>query len=117
MGTEFRDAGRARQLAFEELAAVVQAHRGGVHAAAMSRFLFAHAREGRELVAVLSGCERAVFYSANARVLVAVGFDEHGVDHETATRLLDDLHEPAAWVAAQKGSLAWVHPRYRWAVA
>lgn len=114
MGTEYAESGLPWQGAFEELVAILQRERGGVHASVMAKWLFVHAREGRVLVAVLAGGERAVFYSPNARVLVAVPFDEHGVDRDSATRLLDDLHEPASWVAAQKGTLAWVHPRYRW---
>ena len=115
MGTDFADGGPPWQAAFEELVAILQRERGGAHAAAMARTVFVHSRDGRSLVAVLSDGDRAVFYSPNARVLVAVPFDEHGVDHGAATRLLDDLTEPASWVTAQNGTLAWVHPRYRWA--
>lgn len=101
-----------RQTAFEDLVARLQQLRGGDHAADVARHLFAHASDGRELVA-LAAADRAVFYDPAGRSLAAVPFDAHGVDATGSEQVWGPLADPATWVDASE-DLPWVHPRYRW---
>lgn len=106
-----------RKAAFAELAAAVQRCRGGAHAQEMAAAAFRHARGATVLLGLSAGGERAVFYEGNARTVVAVPLDDHGLDHAAAERLCDHLRDPTAWVDARGSEMAWVAPRYRWVLA
>ena len=101
-------------MAFAELSAAVQRLRGGAHAREMATAAFRHARGATALVGLSTGGESAVFYEGNARTVVAIPLDEHGLDHDRTERLCDRLRDPSAWVDARGAELAWVAPRYRW---
>lgn len=113
MGTD-RTTATDRQAAFAELAAAVQRVRGGAHAREMAAATFRHARGATALVGLSAGGERAVFYEGNARTVVAVPLDAHGLNHADAERICNRLRDPTAWVDARGGEMAWVAPRYRW---
>lgn len=114
MATDDRSPEVDRQAVYAELTGALQQLRGGVHARDMAAAVFRHATGSTALVGLLAGGERAVFYESNARTLVAVPLDEHGLDHAAVERLWNRLSDPTAWVDARGGDLAWVHPRYRW---
>jgi hypothetical protein len=116
MGTD-RTTASDRQAAFAELAAAVQRLRGGAHAREMAAAAFRHARGATALVGLAAGGERAVFYEGNARTVVAVPLDAHGLDHAGAERRCDRLRDPSAWVDAHGTEMAWVAPHYRWVLA
>jgi hypothetical protein len=103
-----------RQAVYADLASTLQRLRDGVHARDMAADVFRHATGSTALVGLTDGGERAVFYEANARTLVAVPLDEHGLDRPDTERLWNRLSDPTGWVDARGGDLAWVHPRYRW---
>lgn len=103
-----------RQAVYADLASTLQALHGGVHARDMARAIFRHATGANTLVGLGEDGERAVFYQANARTLVAVPLDEHGLHHDDSERLWNRLTDPTGWIDAHGETLAWVHPRYRW---
>lgn len=103
-----------RQRVYAELTGVLQQVRGGVHARDMAAAVFRHATGSTALVGLEADGERAVFYESNARTLVAVPLDAHGLDHADAEGLWNRLADPTGWVDARGEDLAWVHPRYRW---
>lgn len=105
------------QSVYEDLASGLRALLAGDRAAAAARALFRHTGDGRELVGVVGGGERAVFYDRDARALVAVPFDRHGVEADAAERLWGPVGDPATWVDANAGTVDWVHPRHRWVLA
>ena len=114
MGTDDRRPESDRQAAFTDLASTVQVTRGGVHAREMAAAVFRHTTGSTTLVGLIDGCERAVFYDADARALTAVPLDEYGLHRADAERLWNRLSDPATWVDAHANDLEWVHPRYRW---
>lgn len=114
MATDDRSPEVDRQAVYAELTGVLQRLRGGVHARDMAAAVFRHATGSTALVGLLDGGERVVFYESNARTLVAVTLDEHGLHHADAERLWNRLSDPTAWVDARGEDLAWAHPRYRW---
>jgi hypothetical protein len=114
MATDDAERDVDRQAVFADLTSTVQQLRGGVHARDMASAVFRHARGSTALVGLDDGGERAVFYETNARTLVAVPLDEHGLDHAGAERRWNRLGDPTAWVDARGDDLDWVHPRYRW---
>lgn len=113
MGTDDRRTGADRQAVFADLASAVQTVRGGDHAHETAAAVFRYATGPTTLVALAGGCERAVFYDANAHTLTAVPLDEHGLDHGGAEQLWNRLSDPTTWVDAREDDLDWVHPRYR----
>lgn len=117
MGTESRQASPSRQRVFEEVARELRVHRDETHAATMAQALLKYTLESRSLVALQDGGSRAVFYTANTRLLRSVPFDKHGLDLSATRRERGPVSDPTAWVDANLERLAWVHPRYRVPVA
>jgi hypothetical protein len=114
MGTESDAVRSTRQHVYETLTAALQRLRGGAHPATMAQDLLRYAAGSRELVGLVEDGDRAVFYTANTRLLVAVAFDEHGVEAGTARQEWSPVSDPTAWVHADQVDLVWQHPRYDW---
>lgn len=96
---------------FQELAAELQVQLPGVYGAKMAEFLLRF-EDGRDLVGVLDGGTRVVYYEVASRSLVAVRFDKHGIYEGKQELLQRGLDDPGAWVEAAENDLLWIHPRY-----
>jgi hypothetical protein len=100
---------RTRRLdRFRDLFDVLATRRNAVHANRMATHLLRYETATRELIALLDGAERAVFYTVGARSLVSVAFDKHGVDETSQELLLCELGDPDAWVEAYRAGVCWV---------
>ncbi|MFC6723471.1 hypothetical protein ACFQE1_03515 [Halobium palmae] len=90
-----------------ELYDEIGVRRRGDHVNRMAGALLRYETETREIVALLDGAERAVFYNWASRRLLSVEFDKHGVDESSEKTLIRDLSDPDAWTARYGRSLCW----------
>lgn len=101
----------------DELAAAITPHRGGKHAMAMAYELLRRDKRSHQLIGVVEDAERAVFHKSPFGNVVAVPFDESGVDG-LDTRQWAKLRERTdieRFVRKQGDEFwDWVHPRYQW---
>lgn len=116
MGADHERPTPDRQAVFADLVGALQELRGGVHGGEMAAAVFRHTTGGTSLVGLTAEGRRAVLYQPDARTLVAAPLNEHGLDHDDASPLWTGLSDPTTWVDAHGDDLAWVHPRYRWAL-
>ncbi|MFC6724476.1 hypothetical protein ACFQE1_08830 [Halobium palmae] len=102
------DARRSRWFdRYWELYDEIGVRRRGDHVNRMAGALLRHETETREIVALLEGAERAVFYNWASRRLLSVEFDKHGVDESSEETLMRDLGDPDAWTEAHDRNLCW----------
>ena len=102
-----------RYAVFQELHDALADHRRGHHIDRLAAKLLRQDTATTELVALVDGAERVVFYNELSHTLEAVAFDEHGLrgDRETVWRSIGDA---ASWVDFRSDDFDWIHPRYRW---
>lgn len=102
-----------RQELFEDLFDALAELRSGDHLGTMAQRLL-RTDQDRELIALVEGGERAVFYRPRSNSLVACPFDVSGVEEGGNDVLWGQLGDPTAWVDANVERVDWVHPRYPW---
>jgi len=101
----------------DELAEVIARARGGKGAGRMAEELLWRDKQGYHLVGVIEAGEKAVFYEPPRYGVVAVPFDESGVDGLGMSQM-NRLKRRATveYFVREQGEAfwTWVHPRYRW---
>jgi hypothetical protein len=96
----------------EELAAAISARRAGVRREAAATRLLAFEAGTRELVGLVYGGDRALYFDSVPRTLVGYEFDEGGVDEASRELVHAGLSDAGSWVRVHGAKLDWVHPRY-----
>ncbi len=108
-GRAFRPVDRTS--VYRDLFVALADARRGDHAEKMALALQRYEQGTRELVGLTRGGDRALYCNTEAKTLVSVAFDKHGVSAVDDT-LARGVRDAAAWVEAVAPDLAWVHPRY-----
>jgi hypothetical protein len=101
----------------DELTEAIARVRGGKGAGAMADELLKRDKQSHQLVGVIEEGVKAVFYEPPRWGVMAVPFDESGVDGLDSSQM-DRLKRRATverFVREQGAEFwTWVHPRYRW---
>ncbi len=97
---------------FQELAAVLQANRAGVHGDKMAENLIRFA-QGRDLVAIDTETQRALYHERASESLTAVRFGKSGILVGQQEPIQDTVSDLAPLVEARSDDLLWIHPRLR----
>jgi hypothetical protein len=77
----------------------------------MARALQRYEQGTRELVGLAQNGRRALYCNTEARTLVSVAFDKHGV-YAVEDTLSRNVRDAEAWIDVYGDDLEWVHPRY-----
>jgi hypothetical protein len=108
-GREFQPV--ARTTVFQELFVAISGTRRGDHAEKMARVLQHYEQGTRELVGLAQNGNRALYCNTEAKTLVSVAFDKHGV-YAVEDTLSRNVRDVEAWIDARGDDLEWVHPQY-----
>lgn len=102
-----------RQLVFESLFSELSRFRRGVHIDKMAQALLKEETDRKDLIGILQGGEKAVFYQEDRREIVAIPFDKHGTQNRFAESLWRRETSETVWEHKIRERLVWLHPRYR----
>lgn len=101
----------------DELAGAITKARGGMGAGAMAYELLKCDKQSHHLIGVVGQGEKAVFYESGRWGVVAILFNESGVDGLGKSKM-DQLKRRATAELFVRGKgeafWTWGHPRYRW---
>lgn len=114
MATSDTADGLDRQTVFESLFDALCDRRDGVHQREMAAAALRHETGLRELVGLVDGAERAVYYCGASRTVVAIPLDADGLATDESTLRWRFVGDAASWVDASRDELDWRHPRYDW---
>lgn len=101
-----------------ELAWTVAEHRSATGAVAMTRHLLDRDGGQFELLGLVDGCERAVYWAHLTRTAVRAAFDADGVERIDDPGDLDGPRRKGEYLRREAvAGWNWVHPRHRWRTA
>ena len=112
MGTDSHPPRYEHQL-YVDLFGFLAERLSGAHQDSIATELFGLERSGWRLVGLLDDLEEAIFYSPNAKRIVSMPFDEHGLSESERNSLGGPVGDAASWVDANEERLVWVHPGLR----
>ncbi|QLG61331.1 hypothetical protein [Halorarum salinum] len=101
-----------------ELAWTIAEHRSPTDAVAMTERLLDRDDGPFELLGLVDGCERAVYWAHLTRTAVRAAFDADGVDRFEEPGDSDGPRRKGEYLQREAVTgWDWVHPRHRWCTA